>query len=209
MNTPEIVLWWTLAVLTVVSAVVAIARRNALHCAMGFIVTLASIAGLFWILDSRVVAILQVLIYAGAIVTLLVFVIMLLNQPEDRMPLDRGAIPWIVVALIVSAIMAGIVNRAAGPAPARPDVLTYDQSAEGHYPPEGGLAVQQMNAADRVVLERRLFGSLRQMSGRLFGAASEQKGDAEWGPFMLAFEILSLPLLVAAVGAVLLTKRNL
>ena len=55
----EFILFWVLAVLTIVSAIFAIALRNPINCAMGFIVSLAAMAGLFWLLDSRVISILQ------------------------------------------------------------------------------------------------------------------------------------------------------
>jgi len=208
----EIILFWILAVLAVVPGILAITRRNPLDCAMYLIVVLASIAGLFWLLDSRVISILQVLIYAGAIVTLLIFVIMLLNLPPDSLPRDPLAPYWLSVLVIVAI---GLRMSVLEPSDAeKPVIITYEQAARTIVTDDAETlqeGIQHLPAAARVERERAVFGTMRQISGRIFGEKSTlANGDSHFtlGPYLLPFEILSVLLLVAAIGAMILTKRH-
>lgn len=207
----EFFLFWLLAVLTVVSAIFAITLRNPINCAMGFIVSLAAIAGLFWLLDSRVISILQVLIYAGAIVTLLVFVIMLLNVPEKMIPREQHVFYWIG-GLLVAAGCIQAVTLPTAVSPAKPEILTYEAASQSTINSARGLGIQHLPRTQRAGKERDIFGTMRQISGKIFGsptADATSDSGPRYGPYLLAFEILSLLLLVAAVGAVILTKRKI
>lgn len=68
-----------LAMLAIVGAVITIAARNAVHAALGLVFTLLMIAGLFATMNASFLAATQVIVYAGAIMVLFLFVIMLLN----------------------------------------------------------------------------------------------------------------------------------
>ena len=69
------------------SAINIIVQRHVLYSALSLIVMLASVAGLFVLLNAEMLAVLQILVYAGAIMVLFVFVIMLLNvTTEERSP---------------------------------------------------------------------------------------------------------------------------
>lgn len=208
----EAILFWILSVLAVGSAVAAVSMCNPINCAMGFIVTLATVAGLFWLLDSRVLSVLQVLIYAGAIVTLLVFVIMLLNVPEDKLSVDKNVRAWLGGMLIIAACIQ-IMTLSGGVSPAKPEILTYEQASVTDSGESGGtqIGIQHLPRAERIEREREIFGTLRQISGRIFGTwttGSDGQVKTRLGPYLLAFEILSILLLVAAVGAVILTKKK-
>src|SRR5260370_28749632 len=72
-------IFWALAGLAVVSALSCITRRSPVASALWLVVTLLSLAALFVLLDAQFIAVLQVLVYAGAIMVLFLFVIMLLN----------------------------------------------------------------------------------------------------------------------------------
>jgi NADH-quinone oxidoreductase subunit J len=204
----EAVLFWILSVVTVGSSLAAVSMRNPINCAMGFIVTLAAVAGLFWLLDARVLSVLQVLIYAGAIVTLLIFVIMLLNVPEDKLPVEKNVRGWLIGMLAIAACML-VITLPAGVSPARPEILTLEQASKTQTGENVGaqIGIQHVPMAERIEREREIFGTLRQVSARIFGGR-DSEGKASFGPYLLAFEILSILLLVAAVGAVILTKRK-
>src|SRR2546428_8901304 len=74
-----LIIFWAFAGLALVSALCCITRRNAVASALWLVVTLFSLAALFVLLDAQFIAVLQVLVYAGAIMVLFLFVIMLLN----------------------------------------------------------------------------------------------------------------------------------
>ena len=72
--------------LTILAALLVVFSRHAIYCAIYLIVAMVSIAGLFLMIDAQLAAVLQVLVYAGAIMVLFLFVIMLLNLGRDAKP---------------------------------------------------------------------------------------------------------------------------
>jgi NADH-quinone oxidoreductase subunit J len=100
------VLFYAAAALAVVSAVVVIGQKNPIYSAFALIVTLCSLAVIFGLLGSPFIAALQVIVYAGAIMVLFLFVLMLLNvKREEDVPghggRTLGAIALLLVALLV------------------------------------------------------------------------------------------------------------
>ena len=75
----ETLLFWLLAVIALIAAVSMIIQRNPVHSALFLIITLLSLAGLFLLLSAHFLAVIQVIVYAGAIMVLFLFVIMLLD----------------------------------------------------------------------------------------------------------------------------------
>ncbi len=105
------VLFYCLAALAVGSALVVVGQRNPTYSAFALIVTLGALSGIFGLLGSPFIAALQVVVYAGAIMVLFLFVIMLLSvKPEDgeaaRSPGLRGAAILLGGAL---ALQVGVV----------------------------------------------------------------------------------------------------
>ena len=78
---PEI-WWWIIAILTVGGAISTITRRNNIAAVMSLVATFFGLAAMYAMLSAHFLAVLQVLVYAGAIMTLFVFVIMVLNRDE-------------------------------------------------------------------------------------------------------------------------------
>ena len=75
----ETLLFWLLAVIALTAAASMIIQRNPVHSALFLIITLLSLAGLFLLLSASFLAVIQVIVYAGAIMVLFLFVIMLLD----------------------------------------------------------------------------------------------------------------------------------
>ncbi len=97
--TLESVLFYVAAALALASAVVVVAQRNPVYSAFAFIVTLCSLSAIYGLLGSPFIAILQVIVYAGAIMVLFLFVLMLLNvRPEVR---AAGSGPGLKIAAVV------------------------------------------------------------------------------------------------------------
>ena len=78
----ELVVFWILAVPLLISAVGVVASRNPVHSAMSLVAAFFFLAGIYVVLVAHLVAFLQVLVYAGAIMVLFVFVVMVLNRDE-------------------------------------------------------------------------------------------------------------------------------
>ena len=86
----EVVTFYLLAGLAVVASALVIGQRNPMYSVMFLIVAFAALAGLYIQLDAPFVAVAQIIIYAGAIMVLFLFVVMLLNAPqEDGAEWDR------------------------------------------------------------------------------------------------------------------------
>lgn len=140
--------------------------RNTVAAAMSLVVTMVALAVIYVALDAHLVAALQVMVYAGAIVVVFLFVVMLLNLRRDAFPRPRQMltkIAGVVLALGVAGAFLQIIPKA--------------------------LPTVREIPAD--------FGSYRTV------------GLALYRDFVLPFEITSLLLLAAIVGAVVLAKRRL
>ena len=115
------ILFYVFGGLALLSAVVVVAQRNPMYSAFALIVTLASLSAVFGLLGSPFIAVLQVIVYAGAIMVLFLFVLMLLNvKAEEPTEAGRGR-TLKVVALGLGALLAGQVGLAlfhAAPDPA-------------------------------------------------------------------------------------------
>jgi len=152
-----------LAALTVVSALTVVVHKNPVHSACALVLTLCLLAVFFVGLDAQLVALLQVIVYAGAIVVLFLFVIMLLNlQVETRA---------MAGALLVGSAAAGGVALAA---------LIFAAIWRTVAP----AAAVPAGVGETAALARQLFTA-----------------------YLLPFELTSVLLLVAIVGAVALARK--
>ena len=79
-----LILFWILAIAVVMSALAVVALRNPLHSALALVCNLLSVAGLYAMLQAHFLAAAQIIIYAGAIMVLVVFVLMLLNSKLEQ-----------------------------------------------------------------------------------------------------------------------------
>jgi NADH-quinone oxidoreductase subunit J len=164
----EHILFGAFAVLTLLSAALVIFAKSPVSSAMALVSTFFFLAGIYVLLWAHTVAALQVLVYAGAIMVLFLFVIMLLNL-GDEPPSPR---------LTFSRILGG-------------------GSAVG-------LLVVLSMALARVPKNVASLGSDAQSFGTL-----KTVGQAIFSTWLLPFEAVSLLLLVAMVGAVVVAKSRI
>jgi NADH-quinone oxidoreductase subunit J len=163
------ILFYIFALLTVSCGLLVVANpfsRNPVTSAMFLVLTIVSMAGLFVLLHAFFLAAVQILVYAGAVMVLFLFVIMLLDLREEERRKTR--IVGAVLGTIVVAAIAGI--------------------AIGHLRTQG-LAVAETAP--------ELIGETAALGGVLFTQ------------HLLPFEILSVLLLVAMIGVILLSKKEL
>jgi NADH-quinone oxidoreductase subunit J len=158
-------LFWTFSVLMLASGLVVIAGRNPIHCTMALVFSLFCMAGLFVLLEAYFLAAVQVLVYAGAVMVLFLFVIMLLDlKAEARRKLR-----------IMSTILGGAVAA--------------------------GFAWEFF-----CVLKK---SPLPGPASHVATGTVENVGKALFTDSLIPFEVTSLLLLVAMIGAVLLSRKEL
>jgi NADH-quinone oxidoreductase subunit J len=107
---PEVVTFYFLAGLAVVASALVIGQRNPMYSVLFLIASFAALAGLYIQLDAPFVAVAQIIIYAGAIMVLFLFVVMLLNAPqEDAAEWDRSHPLRRPGFARVGAVLAGVL----------------------------------------------------------------------------------------------------
>jgi NADH-quinone oxidoreductase subunit J len=175
------VFFWTFSAVAVISALLCVTRKSPVASALWLVLTMAALAAIYVLLDAQFIAVIQILVYAGAIMVLFLFVIMLLNLgpggPTDR----RGWFAAAVAVLFGAALVAQLWVLARG---VRADGFASQTAA---FPlPAGEL--QRLQEAKGVV-------------GML--------ADPLFRQYLIPFEITSVLLLAAIVGAVVLAKRKI
>jgi len=81
---PMALLFWLFAIIAVGGALFVVSRRNLIAAVMGMVGSFLGIAAIYMLLYAQFLAVVQMLVYAGAIMVLFVFVVMILNRPEDE-----------------------------------------------------------------------------------------------------------------------------
>ena len=169
-----LIIFWAFAGLAVLSGLACITRRSPVASALWLVVTLFAVAALFVLLDAQFIAVLQLLVYAGAIMVLFLFVIMVLNLGRPG-PMDVKGPVGVGTAFLLGGVLLfqlWILRQAAPPASIQ-------------LPPGSVARLQQEQG--------------------LVGAVARPLFDT----YLIPFEITSLLLLAALVGAVVLAKRRL
>ena len=166
-------LWWVFAALALGGGIGMVSSRNPVACLLFLVLSFFSLAALYVLLGAHFIAATQVIVYAGAIMVLFLFVIMLLNLGHDyHADVRRGA--WIVIGFVCTGLMGWALARAlGGPAPA------------------------SASAAPAIEASVRELGAVGAIAQPLFR------------DFLVPFELTSILLLVAIIGAVLLAKRRI
>jgi NADH-quinone oxidoreductase subunit J len=100
----EIILFISLAILSVFSAIMMVTRRSPINSAIYLILNFLTIAGFFLLLKAQFLAVIQVLVYMGAIMVLFLFVIMLLNM-QDEKKLSEQLTYKKISAVLISILM--------------------------------------------------------------------------------------------------------
>jgi NADH-quinone oxidoreductase subunit J len=164
--TPDMILFLGLAVLAIASAVAMLAGRNAVYSALFLVLNLVTVAILYLLLNAAFIAMVQITVYAGAIMVLFLFVIMLLGGQQAGSGPD---LPWQRPVSVVLAVALVVLMAYALLAGGRGALLTDVALQEG-------------------------FGSPQSVGRLLFR------------DYLIPFEAISVLLLAAMVGAIVLTR---
>ncbi|HXK24474.1 MAG TPA: NADH-quinone oxidoreductase subunit J [Myxococcota bacterium] len=132
-----VVLFYVFAVLAVVSALGMVLNvRNTVAAALSLVVTMVALSAIYVLLEAHLVAAIQVIVYAGAIVVLFLFVVMLLNLRTDAFAPARARLQKLAGALIGVALLAQIVHSSLSlptPPPVPPGFGGYRQLGVALY----------------------------------------------------------------------------
>jgi NADH-quinone oxidoreductase subunit J len=105
----DAILFYAFGALALLAALVMVAQRNPMYSALALIVALCALSVIYGLLGSPFIAVLQIVVYAGAIMVLFLFVIMLLNVQREAQPEGEGR-TLKVVAIALSAVLVGEVS---------------------------------------------------------------------------------------------------
>jgi NADH-quinone oxidoreductase subunit J len=163
-------LFYAFGAIAIVASLLVVAQRNPIYSVLLLIASFGALSGLYVLLDAPFVAVIQIIVYAGAIMVLFLFVVMLLNAPHEETPLDE-----------------------------RVPIL--------------GLGPTRFGAALALALAVELVWALSRGNGTgEFGAASVSSvrtiGRLLFTDYAFAFEVTSVLILVAMIGAVVLARRE-
>jgi NADH-quinone oxidoreductase subunit J len=165
--------FYFLSALTVISGLLVITRKNPVHSALALIVSLLGQAALYLMLYAPFVAGVQIILYAGGIMVLFLFVIMLVNI--ERSSKDRRFNRMWPVGLAAACALLALF-------------MTAFVKGKALFPDRMMALPESSNT--------------QQIAGMLYGEAGRM------GEYTFAFEIASLLLLVAILGAVIMTKKK-
>jgi NADH-quinone oxidoreductase subunit J len=164
----EAVAFYVLGALILLFAVLVITMKSTVHSVLFLVADFLCIAALYVLLQAQFLAVIQVLVYAGGIVVLYLFVVMLVNlkrPPEAHSdPRRQGTLALVMSVAVLAELIA--------------------VSAYGYLKPEAVTAVLSPNNIEQV--------------GRML-----------YTDYLIPFEVASMLLLVAMVGAIVLAKREL
>lgn len=166
--------FYLFGIVAVVSALLFVTRKSPVAAALWLVNVMFSLAALYVMLDAQFIGAIQVLVYAGAIMVVFLFVIMLLNLGHASEIADTRGLPWKMAAGLVGVVLLALVFS-----------MTRARVPESLVLPTGTAARQIATT-----------GAITPIAGPLFNE------------YLLAFEITSVLLLAAIIGAVALARRR-
>jgi NADH-quinone oxidoreductase subunit J len=160
------ILFYIFAAISVLAALNVVLQRTPVYSALSLIVVLCSLAVVYLLLGAEFMAVIQVIVYAGAIMVLFVFVIMLLNAGRESLKQRSHMAKWLG-APIVGGFLAELL------------MVIWDQ-----FPPHATAPTAPLDGSPAAI------------------------GHLLFGKYVLPFEVTSILILVAVLGAVVLAKKD-
>jgi NADH-quinone oxidoreductase subunit J len=165
------IIFYFLAFLILFSAILVVTRKNPVYSALWLVVTIISIAGVFIIAGAEFLAVVQVFVYAGGIMVLYVFLIMLLNLSKQELEKRQIHYHWWIVALVCFVLGLEICM----------------------------LLIPSMTQPLTLVKTAHQFKDI---------SNTTEVAKSLYSDFLLPFEVASILLVVAMIGAVLLGRKD-
>lgn len=156
-----------LSFLAIAGGVGMLVNRHPMYAALGLLISILAVAGLFALLSATFLFMVQVIVYAGAIMTLILFILMFLNINEEDLPQEPNKFKFIALGAVLMLPINVLIIK----------------------------AVAQLPDADFSIVEKD-FGGIQELGLKLY---------SNW---LVSFELISILLLVALIGAVVLVKKR-
>jgi NADH-quinone oxidoreductase subunit J len=160
-------IFWFLSFVAVLSALIVVFAKNPVYSVLNLIITFFAIAGHYFLLNAQFLAAVHIIVYAGAIMVLFLYVIMMLNLNKETEPHKKQYVKFVAV-IAAGLLMLTVVGSLKG--------------AEAMVP--AGVVNNNIGTVELI-------------------------GDKLFGEFLLPFEVSSILLLSAMIGAVYLSKKEL
>jgi NADH-quinone oxidoreductase subunit J len=167
----ELTAFIILTILAISGAIVTVTHRNPVYCALSLIICFLAIAGFYILLSAPFLAAIQIIIYAGSIMTLFIFTIMLMDLDRSHLDKEPTTMNKIIACLLGFVLFFQIILVTSS------GVLT---GKVGEWTPEKIKAIGHTQIIGKVLFSE----------------------------FLYPFEIISLILLVALVGAIVIGKKK-
>lgn len=148
---------------TLLAAVLAVGVRNIFHAALSLVFALLGVAAIYFTLRAEFLGVMQILLYVGAVMTLLIYVVMLTSRMGDRSisTVNHQRYPALIGTLFLAAALVRLIEKIRFPLASAP------------------------SSTDAI-----------------------QLGKALMGPYVLPFEIVSLVLVIALIGAIVIARSD-
>lgn len=182
MSTAGTILFVLCAVVALFAAGFTVTAKSAIRAAVGLLAHIISLAALYLTLHAHLLATLQLIVYAGAVVVLFIFVIMLIGPVSDGTSSGKGVLSRVVGAALMGIVTVAIAFNVGRVTMATPAIQSCP----------GGVSDERWTTGPdgAAVLECGQFGGVREFGLELFREAS------------VPFELVSVLLLVAIIGAI-------
>lgn len=156
-----------LSLLAILGAVAMIVYANPMYSALGVLISMLSVAGLFALLNATFLFLVQIIVYAGAIMTLILFILMFLNIKEEDLPKEPKKFQNIAIGAVIMVPLNYLIISAVAKLPKK------------------DLGISETD-----------FGDIKPIGIQFFD---------NW---LVAFELISILLLIALIGSVVLAKKR-
>lgn len=175
-----VILFWIIAVILVGSALLVVGLRNIVHSALALIVLFAMASGIYLLLNAEFIAIVQILIYAGAVTILVLFALMLTRTSNLSTGSNLNNRQWWLAAIISTLVGLAIIFAA---------TLSQYSTVHGSGTAYGSTGACALPPNNVIYIGQLLY-------------------SPTCYSYVLPFEIASLVLLVAIVGAIVVGRED-
>ncbi len=172
------IIFWIIAISSIVAALAVVLLRDLFRAALFLIVSFLGVAGMFVLLRAEFLAVVQVLVYVGAISVLIIFAILMTRDVEEGSPANRLRLPM----ALFSVLFAGVAIFV--------------------------LQTTDWNTIDAAIASGAISSAAAESIGDVFSNTIPWIGRMLLRDFVLAFEVASVVLLAALIGALALIRER-
>ena len=172
------IVFWVIAISSIVAAIAVVQLRDLFRAALFLIVSFIGVAGMFVLLRAEFLAAVQVLIYVGAISVLIIFAVLMTRDVEEGSPYNQARVPVAIVAALFAAVAIFVAVDT------------------------------DWNLLDKAIANGALGADAVDKIGEVFSNTIPTIARLLIRDFVLAFEIASVLLLAAIIGALALVREG-